>query len=62
MGQYQRPSADHLPVISYNTPEQFAYFDRVALEIGFEQVAAGPFVRSSYQAARMLLPQKESVK
>ena len=62
VGQYLRPSADHLPVISYMTPEQFAYYERVALEIGFEQVAAGPFVRSSYQAARMLLPHKESIK
>ena len=61
VGQYLRPSASHLPVISYITPEQFAYYEQVALAIGFEQVAAGPFVRSSYQAARMLLRTKENV-
>lgn len=54
LGQYLRPSPYHLPVVEYVTPEKFAYYEQMALAIGFEQVAAGPFVRSSYQASRML--------
>ena len=34
--------------------EKFAEYEKVALKIGFEAVAAGPFVRSSYQAAKMM--------
>ena len=54
LGQYLRPSPYHLPVVEYVTPEKFRYYEQMALAIGFEQVAAGPFVRSSYQASRML--------
>jgi lipoic acid synthetase len=51
MGQYLRPSAKHLPVVEYITPEQFNYYGDVARRKGFQYVASGPLVRSSYHAA-----------
>ena len=54
IGQYLRPSEQHLPIAEYVTLEKFAEYEKVALKIGFEAVAAGPFVRSSYQAAKMM--------
>lgn len=50
MGQYLRPSAKHLPVVEYVTPEKFDHHKQVALEKGFRHVASGPLVRSSYHA------------
>jgi lipoic acid synthetase len=51
MGQYLRPSATHLPVVEYITPEQFNYYGDIARRKGFLYVASGPLVRSSYHAA-----------
>jgi lipoic acid synthetase len=51
MGQYLRPSAKHLPVVEYITPEQFNYYGDIARRKGFLCVASGPLVRSSYHAA-----------
>jgi lipoyl synthase len=51
MGQYLRPSAKHLPVVEYITPEQFTYYGEAARRKGFLYVASGPLVRSSYHAA-----------
>ncbi len=50
MGQYLRPSARHLPVVEYITPERFDDLREIALEKGFRHVASGPLVRSSYHA------------
>lgn len=50
VGQYLRPSADHLPVVRYWHPDEFAELEQQAYSIGFEAVAAGPLVRSSYHA------------
>ncbi len=50
MGQYLQPSAEHLPVQCFLPPEEFAELADKALALGFAGVAAGPFVRSSYQA------------
>jgi len=50
LGQYLRPSADHLPVERYVTPEEFAEWRVFALGMGFRHVEAGPLVRSSYHA------------
>jgi lipoic acid synthetase len=50
VGQYLRPSAAHLPVVRYWHPDEFAALQRDALALGFEHVAAGPLVRSSYHA------------
>jgi lipoic acid synthetase len=50
-GQYLRPSAWHLPIARYYTPEEFAEIKRVGLGLGFRHVESGPLVRSSYHAA-----------
>lgn len=52
IGQYLQPSQHHLPVERFVPPEQFAEFERIALEMGFRNVASGPMVRSSYHADR----------
>jgi lipoic acid synthetase len=50
VGQYLRPTENHLPVARYWHPDEFAALEKAAYEIGFESVAAGPLVRSSYHA------------
>mgnify|MGYP001066343134 CR=1 FL=1 len=54
VGQYLRPTKNHLPVVRYWRPEEFAELERAAYEMGFESVAAGPLVRSSYHAEQTL--------
>ncbi len=51
MGQYLRPSPQHLPVVAYIEPAKFDEYKAVAYSKGFEYVASGPLVRSSYHAA-----------
>lgn len=58
LGQYLRPSLAQREVDRYVTPEQFDEFARLAKAIGYEQVASGPLVRSSYHARRMLSPEE----
>ncbi|MGB5987423.1 MAG: lipoyl synthase [Desulfobacterales bacterium] len=53
LGQYLQPSTDHLPVERYLPPEEFHRWRRIALEMGFSDVAADPFVRSSYRAKEL---------
>jgi lipoyl synthase len=53
IGQYLQPSPAHHPVLRYWTPEEFAEFERIGLDMGFSHVASGPLVRSSYHADRM---------
>ena len=50
IGQYLRPSGRHLPVVRYWHPDEFAALERAAYGLGFERVASGPLVRSSYHA------------
>jgi lipoic acid synthetase len=50
LGQYLRPTSDHLPVVEYVHPELFERYKHVAAQKGFEYVASGPLVRSSYHA------------
>jgi lipoyl synthase len=50
IGQYLRPSKRHLPVVRYWHPDEFEALERDAYRLGFEHVAAGPLVRSSYHA------------
>jgi lipoyl synthase len=50
VGQYLRPTENHLPVVRYWHPDEFAALERAAYDLGFEHVAAGPLVRSSYHA------------
>lgn len=50
IGQYLRPSRDHLSMARYYTPEEFAFLKHEALGMGFRHVESGPLVRSSYHA------------
>ena len=53
LGQYLQPSPDHLPVKRYVPPEEFDQWRDKALQMGFQEVASGPLVRSSYQAREL---------
>lgn len=53
VGQYLRPAASNPPVEKYYTPEEFEALRSKALELGFRDVAAGPLVRSSFEADRL---------
>ena len=50
VGQYLRPSRDHLPIARFYTPEEFQQLKAEALRFGFRHVESGPMVRSSYHA------------
>ncbi len=50
IGQYLRPSKDHLTMSRFYTPEEFAFLKHEALGMGFRHVESGPLVRSSYHA------------
>jgi lipoic acid synthetase len=50
VGQYLRPSRDHLPIARFYHPEEFKLLKEAALQMGFRHVEAGPLVRSSYHA------------
>jgi lipoic acid synthetase len=54
LGQYLRPTPNHLPVERWVPPEAFEALRQFGLELGFLEVAAGPLVRSSYRADRIL--------
>jgi lipoic acid synthetase len=54
LGQYLRPTANHLPVRRYVHPEEFIAWREHGLGLGFTEVVAGPLVRSSYRAERAL--------
>ncbi len=54
LGQYLRPSAEHLPVAAFIEPSEFAELARIGRRLGFSGVASAPFVRSSYHAAELL--------
>ena len=54
IGQYLRPSMNHLPVREYIPPSKFAFYEEKAYELGFRGVASGPFVRSSYRAEHFM--------
>ncbi|MFM7577307.1 MAG: lipoyl synthase, partial [Microcystaceae cyanobacterium] len=53
LGQYMRPSLEHLPVQKYWTPAEFEELGEMAQTMGFSQVRSGPLVRSSYHAGEM---------
>ncbi len=50
LGQYLRPSNDHLPLDRYYTPDEFRELREIGMRLGFKHVEAGPLVRSSYHA------------
>ena len=53
LGQYLRPTANHLPIDRWVTPQQFDEYRSWGLDMGFMEVASGPLVRSSYRADRI---------
>ena len=54
LGQYLQPSKKHLPIERYYSPEEFAEFNRIGMELGFKWVESGPLVRSSYHAEQQV--------
>jgi len=54
LGQYLRPTVNHLAIERYVMPSEFDEYRRWGLDMGFREVVAGPFVRSSYRAERAL--------
>ncbi len=60
LGQYLQPSRHHLPVDRFVTPAEFDELGRIGDEMGFEHVASGPMVRSSYHADRQAAGQAVS--
>jgi lipoic acid synthetase len=54
LGQYLQPTAKHLPIAEFVTPERFAEYKEYALKLGFRYVESGPLVRSSYHAEKHL--------
>lgn len=56
IGQYLQPSPAQMPVVRYVSPEEFEWIGQLVRRMGYEHVAAGPFVRSSYHAAEMFDP------
>ncbi len=54
LGQYMRPTKNHLPVERFVTPDEFQKYRELALGKGFLEVVSGPLVRSSYRAERVL--------
>lgn len=59
IGQYLQPSRRHYPVAEYVTPEQFAAYKELGLQLGFRQVESAPLVRSSYHADEQFIFQKK---
>jgi lipoic acid synthetase len=53
LGQYLTPTLKHVPVARYLPPEEFDELAVLARSLGFQQVASGPLVRSSYHAREM---------
>jgi lipoic acid synthetase len=51
IGQYLRPSPQHLPVVAYIHPDQFKSYEQIGYAKGFAHVSSGPLVRSSYHAS-----------
>ena len=61
VGQYLRPSERHLPVVRYWHPDEFAALEKAAYDLGFDHIAAGPLVRSSYHADEHVPQQRPGV-
>jgi lipoyl synthase len=61
LGQYLRPTPKHAAVARYVTPEEFALYEQAGNALGFEYVASGPLVRSSYHAAEAFVRARKGV-
>ena len=55
IGQYLRPTPNHIAVAEYVHPDQFKKYKETGMQKGFRYVASAPFVRSSYNAAEAFL-------
>ncbi len=55
IGQYLRPTLEHLPVAEFVSPGRFEYYEKIGRELGLASVFAGPLVRSSYRAAEAVM-------
>ena len=55
IGQYLRPTIHHLPVKKYIHPDEFLEYSDIGMEIGIEEVVAGPLIRSSYRADKAFM-------
>ena len=53
LGQYLRPSAKHVKIEKYYTPEEFKELEKIGCDFGFKHVESGPLVRSSYRADKL---------
>ncbi|MBK8848314.1 MAG: lipoyl synthase [Bacteroidetes bacterium] len=54
LGQYLQPTKAHLPISEFITPERFAHYKQLGMQMGFRYVESGPLVRSSYHAEKHL--------
>jgi len=61
VGQYLRPTENHLPIVRYWHPDEFKQLETAAYALGFEHVAAGPLVRSSYHADQHVAQQQPGI-
>jgi lipoic acid synthetase len=61
VGQYLRPTERHLPIVRYWHPEEFTALEAAAHKLGFDHVAAGPLVRSSYHADQHIVQSEPGV-
>jgi lipoyl synthase len=61
VGQYLRPTEQHLPIVRYWHPDEFKQLEQAAYGLGFEHVAAGPLVRSSYHADQHVPQQQPGI-
>jgi lipoic acid synthetase len=59
VGQYLRPTERHLPIVRYWHPDEFTALETAAYELGFDHVAAGPLVRSSYYADQHIVQKSD---
>jgi lipoic acid synthetase len=50
LGQYMQPTREHLPIVRYVHPHEFAEYKKIGEHMGFKHVESGPLVRSSYHA------------
>jgi len=55
LGQYLRPSKDHIEVREFIHPDRFAEYKEIGEFLGFEHVESGPLVRSSYRADQQMM-------
>jgi lipoic acid synthetase len=60
IGQYLQPTKKHLKIERYVTPDEFAQWKEIGLEMGFSHVESGPLVRSSYHAHEQVQSAQEN--